>query len=237
MAEIIDVNFSGQQKVEKDTKTVWRNEDGNVSLYYRKGAKKRTLYYYMSIPPSNYPERKSTGFTKLKDAILFAETRYDELCRLARQGYDLNVPKFKKVAKEYATNLRAKVSAGTRKLSSHRLDDVDRRLQNYLIPYFGDKTLDMISGKDMDDFYNYRLRLYEAEKEVRKDRKKYMKKGTKSIAYTVVDPVTKKKIERDYTVFDAVKWLARIGNNQAASCCRHRTYLSVSSKFKLNIAV
>ncbi|TNE62686.1 MAG: site-specific integrase [Alphaproteobacteria bacterium] len=200
MAKVIQYPFgSSKPKAMKRNNIVWQSADGRITLFVRAGSKKQTIQYRISVPKAKgFMERRSTGCEKLEDAKRVALERFDHLSLLARTGKSLSVPTFEKVALEYIENLRQKVRNGTRKLSEYRLRDVERRLQNYLIPFFGDRVLDTISGHDVEGFYEFRRRIYEAELEIRENRSAIQKRGKKHLFYVVTDWVTKKSISRDF---------------------------------------
>tara|TARA_B100001939_G_scaffold348234_1_gene374640 strand:+ start:13193 stop:14494 length:1302 start_codon:yes stop_codon:yes gene_type:complete len=198
MSKIINLNLKSAKKPAKKDKVVWKSDDGHVVLYTRKSSVGNIIWYRITLyGATKFMERKSTGTKVVEEAKAFAIARYDALKYRLKNGQSLSALLFAKTSLEYFQHIEKKVKVGTKKLSPYRLSDIERRLKNYINPYFGKKSLAEIEGDEVMDFYHFRKRMYKQEKQVRENYKRRKKRGA-GIKYKVTDPDTKLSIERHY---------------------------------------
>jgi len=126
--------------------------DGDVVLYKRGRSSRWQARIKM---PDNKWKRISTGKNNLKDASDIAKEKYDEFRFRLKLNIPLETRRFKDVAKLAISKMEKELDSGYgKKTYLHYIGAIER----YLIPFFGDKHIDLIDYKLLSEFDDFRAK-------------------------------------------------------------------------------
>jgi hypothetical protein len=126
--------------------------DGNVVLYKRD---RSTRWQARLKLPNHKWKRISTGQNDLRDASEIVCEKYDEMRFRLKSNLPLETKKFSSVARLAIDQMKKELESGYgKKTYLHYIGVIDR----YLIPFFGDKHIDLIDYKLLSEFDEWRSR-------------------------------------------------------------------------------
>ena len=134
-----------------DNKHVFR--DGKITLYTRNG--QPTFHTRLKVEGHKGYIVRSTHRTELADAARFADDLYDDLRYKVRQGLEIRPHTFETMWKRWLT-------ANQNLLSVHRMKYIEGTTRRYLLPYFGDLSLEELSDSKIAEYWTWRLNYWDS---------------------------------------------------------------------------
>lgn len=126
--------------------------EGRIKVFKRDGALKGIWHYRLKIRNKSGSVFRSTKTPDLHEAIEIAQTEYDEISYLVKQGLDVETDlKFRKVWDRFCSAHQVKQS------SVHRRKLYDGNGMRYFLPFFGDKRIGEIRDATIDEYWTWRL--------------------------------------------------------------------------------
>ena len=149
----IDEKTKLMQKISTNTTTE------NVKLFTRD----TSPYYYCQIkkPDTGKWVQKSTKQTDRDEALLFAQEWYAEMRFLNDRGYSSTPTQFSNACDIYLQELDKEQALhertdGDEGRSLKDLKSYRTIVEQFIKPYFGDKSVDVISNVDVQSFFEWR---------------------------------------------------------------------------------
>lgn len=149
----------------KSFRDLYTIRQGRVRLYRRtsQGTKYQSdsWYAYFKIPGEK-PIRRSLKTTDKLEAESLAESHYFDLLQKSKRGISLRSKHFVSVAHAYIRDCEEKVGRESslpsyqRRYKPEKLRNNKLILEKYLIPFFGDKSLQEITDFDVESYKEWR---------------------------------------------------------------------------------
>jgi integrase len=127
-------------------------EDGRIVLYKRADHQNPKWTVRLKIPGVEGFVVKSTKTTDDYEARRFAEDLYYKLEGRARRGEPVNAPSFKRVFAEWSETQNVDRHLRSKKYINGNV----RRLELWLLQYFGDKPIDDVTENTVGDYAEWR---------------------------------------------------------------------------------
>ncbi|WP_424133855.1 hypothetical protein [Roseomonas chloroacetimidivorans] len=136
--------------------------DGELVLTRNPGASSK-WQYRLTLPGGGY-ERLTTGKRDLTEAKAVAEARYQEVKWRDQRGLSHEVLTFREAAEDFIVHLTKQAELTGRAGRIKRAKEWADRITNYLIPYFGDMSVDLIDTPRIQAFHDHYAETWEANK-------------------------------------------------------------------------
>ena len=149
----------------KSFRDLYSIRQGRIQLYRRtfQGTQYQSdsWYAYFKIPGEK-PIRRSLKTSDKLEAESLAETQYFELVQKSKRGISLKSKQFIPVANAYLRDFEDKVSRELplprhqRRYKPEKLKNNKLIAEKYLIPFFGEKSLQEITDFDVESYKEWR---------------------------------------------------------------------------------
>lgn len=160
--EPTNVTYLNPATTGSEPEVVWLR-DKNIKLE-RRHYKNKNWQARIRIPGAKYKyDRVSTGTPHLEEAKRFASDRFDAQNWRHQNGYSIFAPTFGKIAKTYLKSMEHRISIG--ELKQNKFDNQKRRLDKFIVPYFGTKTITEISAEDVQQFHRWRMEQWQIQRD------------------------------------------------------------------------
>lgn len=141
------------------TNTITETVKNSVKLFTRDGSP----YYYCQIkkPDTGKWVQRSTKTTDKDEALIIAQDWFSEMRILHKRGYSSTPSMFSKACNFYLQDLDKEQALfertdGNKGRSLKDLKSFRVIVEQFIKPYFGDKSIDAISNADVQSFFDWR---------------------------------------------------------------------------------